>query len=202
MKLYKSIKTALAAKEEVTHLKLTLSGELPVEIQDLKNLKEIYLDGNCSSISALNSLSRLELISMTLPRLCEGLKEILKLPRLKNLKLIGAEIENFEIPLDSELSPLQSLTVKDCSLKELPQAVGKLSLLTEMNLDSNELTDLPEGFKNLRHLKRLNLDRNKLNLFPPILSELKSLKHLSLDGNPFSDEEKARIQRLYHLTVH
>lgn len=202
MKLYKSLKTALASPGEVTHLKLSLTGEMPLEILDLKNLRELYLDGDCPVIPSLLNLSTLELISMTIPKIKDGLSGLLKLPRLKNLKLIGTDIEHFQIPQNSELSPLQSLTIKDCGLKALPPEIGRLGLLGEMNLDSNALEDLPSEFKYLHHLKRLNLDRNKLASFPSILTEMKSLKHLSLDNNLFSDEEKARIQRNYHLTVH
>lgn len=202
MKLFKSLKAALAAKDEVTHLKLTLSGIFPGEVLELKELREIYLDGECSAIPSLRPLTDLQLISLTLPTIKTGLHEILMLPRLKNLKIIGAIIDEFTVPQITELAPLQSLTIKDCELKTLPGGISRLGLLSEINLDSNSLSDLPQEFKNLHHLKRLNLDRNAFQIFPSVLTQMNSLKHLSMDGNPFSEDEKARIQRHHHLTIH
>ncbi len=202
MKLFKSLKSALAAKDEATHLKLTLKGDFPQEILSLHSLRELYLDGECQEIPSLKSLSQLELISLTLNQINAGLESLMSLPRLKNLKLIGVRIEDFTLPEVSELSPLHSLTLKECALNSLPKAIGKLGLLTEMNLAGNSLSELPSEFKNLHYLKRLNLDSNAFANFPEVLSGMKSLKHLSLDGNPFSEEEKARIQRYHHLTIH
>jgi leucine-rich repeat protein SHOC2 len=202
VKLFKSLKDAKAAKHEVTHLKLSLKGEFPLDILELPELRELYLDGNCPSIPCLSNLARLELISLTISTIEKGVEELLKLPRLKNLKLIGTRLSDFRIPSSDEISPLHSLTLKDCSLESLPKEIARLGLLSEINLDSNDLKDLPLEFQDLHFLKRLNLDKNKLTAFPAVLSKMKSLKHLSLDGNPFSEEEKARIQRQHFLTIH
>jgi Leucine-rich repeat (LRR) protein len=51
----------------------------------------------------------------------------------------------------------------------------------------------------LIRLKRLNLDQNQFSLFPDIIGKMSSLSHLSIDGNAFSEDEKARIQRQYHI---
>jgi Leucine-rich repeat (LRR) protein len=68
-----------------------------------------------------------------------------------------------------------------------------------MNLSGNQLSSLPFGFGQLKNLRRLNLDLNQFYKFPNLITSLPSLHHLSIDDNPFSDEEKARIQRVFHL---
>lgn len=202
MKLFKSLKSALSNKDEVTHLKLTLKVEFPKEIFQFQNLRELYLDGECEMIPKLTPLKRLELLALTSMNFKEGLEEVLCHPHLRNLKLIGLKLPEFSIPSLSELSPLLSLTLKECGLREISPAIARFHLLSELNLDGNLLSKLPNEFKSLHFLKRLNLDRNDFKTFPSVLSELNSLKHVSLDGNSFDEEEKARIQREYHLTVH
>lgn len=202
MKLFKSLKSALSARQEVTHLKLTLKGEFPGEILSLSELRELYLDGDSPSIPDLSSLAHLELLSLSGTGMESNVSALLKLPRLKNLKLIGMELSDISVQGVSELSPLVSLTIKSCALTELPASIGRFGLITEMNLDGNALSDLPREFKNLSFLKRLNLDHNRFERFPSVLGEIPSLKHLSLDGNLFDEDEKARIQRQHHLTIH
>jgi hypothetical protein len=38
-------------------------------------------------------------------------------------------------------------------------------------------------------------------MFPDQIKKMSRLHHLSIDGNHFSEEEKERIQREFHLTI-
>jgi adenylate cyclase len=71
--------------------------------------------------------------------------------------------------------------------------------LQEFHLPGNQLSSLPFAFKELHQLRRLNLDSNSFKLFPDLIKSMKTLTHLSIDGNSFDEDEKARIQREFHI---
>lgn len=203
MKLYKSLKSALAVREEVTALKLSVSGDLPPEIFAFPHLRELYLEGDLKEVSKdIQEWKKLELLSLKLTYKPLHLSSIFALPSLRNLKIIETPVATFQLPLGHVRAPLVSLTMKSADLSGLPQEIGMLGGLEELNLSSNELQDLPEGFKDLTRLKRLNLDQNRFTRFPDFLGSMPSLRHLSLDNNLFPEEEKERVQRQFHLTIH
>jgi len=74
-----------------------------------------------------------------------------------------------------------------------------LQALEELQLQGNDLKALPFSFKELKLLKRLNLDQNRFEKFPDQIRSMPKLGHLSIDGNDFSEEEKERIQREFHI---
>lgn len=201
MKLYKKLSDAMRARSHVLFLKLKISdGTIPLEIYDLTNLQELYLEGNFEELpDDLLKLRQLKVLSLKSSRWIGTLSVPLSLPSLLNLKVIDTKISTLHFPLGMRDSQLTSLTLKNTHLELLPEEISQFQTLLELNLSGNFLTDLPLGFSELKKLKRLNLDSNKFQILPSLIRSLPNLNHLSLDQNPLKKEERARIQREFHL---
>ena len=71
-------------------------------------------------------------------------------------------------------------------LKKLPAALGRLSMLTSLTLDSNHLKALPAELCNLVRLEILSCGHNGLLSLPENIGALTKLKKLLLAGAPLS----------------
>jgi Leucine-rich repeat (LRR) protein len=201
MKLYKKLNEALKDRPSVRALKLATSGgALPPEIFEFTNLEELYLEGDLTEISGdLQSLSKLMILSLKSSQGLSSIAGTFRLSSLKNFKVIDTNLSRLDLPLGFFNSCLNSLTLKNTNLQILPDEISQLQGLVELNLSGNLLSHLPAGFTELKNLRRLNLDSNKFHQFPDLIRNLPKLHHLSLDQNPLSEEEKARVERMYHL---
>ena len=180
MNLYKNLTSALKEREDVKAIKLSLKGTFPLELFDLLNLEEVYLEGECENFKG-------------------DLSPVFSLPSLESLKIIETPIKTFLLPLGKINAPLRLLTIKSCGLQKLPEEISMFTKLQEFHLPGNQLTSLPFAFKELHQLRRLNLDSNSFKVFPDLIKSMKTLTHLSIDGNSFDEDEKARIQREFHI---
>lgn len=203
MKLYKNLNAAYKDRDQVKALKINIKGEdFPQELLNFPNLDELYLEGNCKSFPALPPVwQSLKVLSIKWPLFTGDISPLFSLPQLENLKIIDTPFTHFLLPIGFASAPLKSLTIKDCCLTSLPEEISVLSDLYELNLSGNQLTGLPRSFTSLSGLKRLNLDQNKFEHFPDPIKSMENLSHLSIDQNLFSEEEKARIQREFHIWV-
>lgn len=82
-----------------------------------------------------------------------------------------------------------TLNLSDLGLTTLPDCIGTLSHLKELNLSSNALTarSIPMSLDNLSQLETINLDRNQLEEVPPTIALMAvhpSLRSVSIIGNP------------------
>src|SRR5262245_3448794 len=127
-----SLATALAHPDEVTELNLPCSEKLtklPPQIGQLRRLEKLVLD--CGNGGSMN---------VSLP------EDIGSLQRLTVLTLHGV--------LDARPSPGEtSLTVP----ARLPEALGKLTALKELDLSRNGLASVPEQIGSLVNLEILDL---------------------------------------------
>ncbi|MBD3197389.1 MAG: hypothetical protein GF317_20200, partial [Candidatus Lokiarchaeota archaeon] len=89
----------------------------------------------------------------------------------EEIGVIFKEFEKLELYLDSY------------DLKTLPESIGTLTSLKELNLIANKITTLPESIGNLNALKELNLSANKITTLPESIGNLTSLKELDLRSN-------------------
>jgi len=78
--------------------------------------------------------------------------------------------------------PLQALVVNNNRLVSLPEEIGKMSTLMELDASCNEITHLPVQIGDLSALKVLDLRRNHLQEIPIEISYLQ-LSTLDLSGN-------------------
>jgi leucine-rich repeat protein SHOC2 len=203
MKLFKNLSEASKQREEVQTLKINIQDEkFPEDLSNFPNLCELYLEGSCQECPAyLPGWEKLKVLSIKWPQFKGELSFLFSLPALENLKIINTPILSFKLPLGHAAAPMKSLTIKGCGLLCLPEEISMLNSLTEMNLSVNQLSSLPPSFVHLKLLKRLNLDQNVFSMFPDFIKRISALGHLSMDGNAFPEEEKARIQREFHIWV-
>jgi Leucine-rich repeat (LRR) protein len=202
--VYKNLKKALSEREQVLILKISLQEKnIPDELFCFPHLSELYLEANHleSWPKDLSGWSKLKVLQIRAPRLRDSLCTLFELPRLENLKTSETPLEPLRLPFGGIRSPIRYLTLKGAALKSLPEEFGEFKDLEELTLAQNKLSSFPQSVKFLSNLKRLNLDQNEFKIFPDILAQLAKLKHVSIDHNSFSQEEKDRIQRVYHLSL-
>lgn len=135
----------------------------------------------------------------------------LKISNSKNAELLS-KIGQFQ-----NLEKLSIVCLED--LKELPESMGELKKLKELNMDNGNgcsmNAKLPESIGNLSELQILNLAGAQDNRvigkkttlprhqLPPSLSKLKKLETLDLSRNGFSEIPTvvAKIPKLKHLSL-
>jgi Leucine-rich repeat (LRR) protein len=131
--------------------------DLPEEIGALRRLEELVIDnGNGCSMN------------VTLPR------SIGRLENLRVLRLYGA-LDGRDLGAEEGARPPVS--------KPLPDTLGNLAKLEELDLGRNGLTEVPTQVGSLRGLKKLGLDYNAVRVLPPFVGNLTKLEELSLNSN-------------------
>jgi internalin A len=85
------------------------------------------------------------------------------------------------------------------TIEEIPDEIGQLTNLTELNLNSNQLQRLPETIGQLTNLTELHLSCNNFQVLPETISQLTNLTKLDLSHNKFQALPKA-IGQLTNLT--
>ncbi|MDR2694199.1 MAG: leucine-rich repeat domain-containing protein [Chitinispirillales bacterium] len=101
------------------------------------------------------------------------------------------------------LTALKGLFFKGNALRELPQDIGVLSELVELNLADNiDLGAIPSGIGSLRNLKKLDIRYCGLTDLPPEVGNLKNLESLQMWGNGFIElpnciTELSSLKELY-----
>ncbi|MFX1536412.1 MAG: leucine-rich repeat domain-containing protein [Promethearchaeota archaeon] len=96
-----------------------------------------------------------------------------------------------------------SLGIPNKGLVVLPESIGKLSSVQDIQLFSNQLKTLPESFGDLKSLRLLNLVNNKLETLPEFFTQQKSLQNLFLNRNKLDilPESFGRLKALQTLNV-
>lgn len=82
---------------------------------------------------------------------------------------------------------LRTLHCGDLHLTRLPDELGFLHALNELDVGGSQLVSLPEGLVHLRQLRRLVLRYNQFRAVPAVLGRMPQLWSLDLFGNPLVD---------------
>ncbi|CAH6824929.1 Lrch1 [Phodopus roborovskii] len=72
--------------------------------------------------------------------------------------------------------PLKVLIASNNKLGSLPEEIGQLKQLMELDVSCNEITALPQQIGQLKSLRELNVRRNYLKVLPPELADLPLVK--------------------------
>ena len=153
---------------------------------DLTSLEKLDVRGDlfegfpsdAMSLVNLNELTISEMKNTDLPfglSLFPNLKmiNVLRCENLTNVRGVGV------------LSSLESLTVVDTKLKELPSEIGNLLELRYLFVFRNEIIDdLPAEIGSLVNLKVLDVNGNKISHLPAEIGNLSNLEALDLRNNP------------------
>jgi len=114
----------------------------------------------------------------------------------------GVSIATFPVEI-FKLTALRGLFLKGNALREIPQEIGTLSELIELNLADNlELGRLPSGIGNLKNLRKLDIRYCGLTDLPSEVGNLKNLESLQMWGNgfielPYCITELTNLKELY-----
>ncbi|KAF8032650.1 hypothetical protein BT93_D1541 [Corymbia citriodora subsp. variegata] len=105
--------------------------------------------------------------------------------RARALDLKGKLMDQIEwLPTSlGKLSVVTELDISENRIMALPSSIGDLRALTKLSIQSNQLINLPESFCELINLQDLDLQANRLRTLPPSFGNLSSLVNLNLSSN-------------------
>ena len=124
-----------------------------------------------------------------------------------NLKGLTANFDLTEIPDNiGNLRNLQELNLNGNSLDQLPETIGNLENLLALYLGNNYLESLPETIGNLKNLETLELYYNHLDTLPESFGALQNLIRLNMnevnDENPIVlPKSFGALHNLRHLEI-
>lgn len=133
---------------------------------------------------------RLSLQSVRLTGLLGNLRLRANFEHVLHLDLIDAQLLNGDMHFLDSFPRLISLSLRNNQLTQLPQAVGHMSSLTHLSLESNPIqwsTNDLERLGSLSHLQQLSLAHNRLLTRAPHLGNLPRLEALSLRNTGIAD---------------
>lgn len=170
-----------------------LSGGLPPELGDLRELKILNLTSNNISgniPATITNLSKLEDLNLSTNYFNGWLPaNIGNLTNLRTLRLSVNRLSGDIPPSVGNLMQLTSLLLNQNLFSgTIPASVGNLSNLEELVLSQNDLSGtMPPSISNLEKLRSLILSQNMLTgSIPASFANLKALRTLSLDENRLS----------------
>ncbi|XP_035845642.1 disease resistance protein RPV1 isoform X2 [Helianthus annuus] len=186
----KRLKSVLFIKDLESLEFLNVSGLHLKEFQNIilchsnSNLQQLDFSGNDveNLPSSIGNLHKLVYLSFSW---CEKLKSlpgsICSLQHLRVLKLRFCGIE--ELPEDiGQLECLEELDLRRSKIKHLPDSICKLKHLKTLILQGCKVCKLPENFGQIDSLNRLGLTSTKIRDIPPSICKLKHLKVLDLSN--------------------
>ncbi|KAF3421390.1 hypothetical protein E2986_10723 [Frieseomelitta varia] len=156
--------------------------ELPEEVTEFLFLEKLHLYHNAiriipETVAMLQSLNYLDLRSVR-----AGSREATKAsPRHGGLD----RNQLTSLPREICRLPLQTLLVAHNRLASLPDELGRMSALAELDAGCNEITNLPPRMGDLARLRSLDLRSNMIVHLPIELTYLRLVK-LDISGNRIS----------------
>ncbi|XP_074924441.1 DISP complex protein LRCH3 isoform X9 [Chelonoidis abingdonii] len=157
--------------------------ELPAEACHFVSLESLNLYQNCIRYipEAILNLQSLTFLNISRNQLSTLPVHMCSLP----LKVLIAS-NNKLVSLPEEIGQLRHLTELDVSCNEIqtiPPQIGSLESLRDLNIRRNHLVHLPEELAELP-LIRLDFSCNKITTIPVCYRNLRHLQTITLDNNP------------------
>jgi len=184
----------------------SLSGPIPTELGNLRNLQELKLNDNSLSgtiPTELGNLSDLQELWLHSNSLSGPIPT--ELGNLSNLERLWLDGNSLSGPIPAQLdnlSNLQYLYLRSNQLSgPIPTELGNLSNLEALSLSFNQLSGpIPTQLGNLSNLRSLGLNDNSLSgPIPTQLGNLSNLFGLWLDDNSLSGPIPAQLGNLSNL---
>ncbi|XP_078211003.1 DISP complex protein LRCH3 isoform X37 [Callithrix jacchus] len=157
--------------------------EIPIEACHFVSLENLNLYQNCIRYipEAILNLQALTFLNISRNQLSTLPVHLCNLP----LKVLIAS-NNKLVSLPEEIGHLRHLMELDVSCNEIqtiPSQIGDLQALRDLNVRRNHLVHLPEELAELP-LIRLDFSCNKITVIPVCYRNLRHLQMITLDNNP------------------
>ncbi|XP_063478239.1 DISP complex protein LRCH3 isoform X4 [Symphalangus syndactylus] len=157
--------------------------EIPIEACHFVSLENLNLYQNCIRYipEAILNLQALTFLNISRNQLSTLPVHLCNLP----LKVLIAS-NNKLVSLPEEIGHLRHLMELDVSCNEIqtiPSQIGNLEALRDLNIRRNHLVHLPEELAELP-LIRLDFSCNKITTIPVCYRNLRHLQTITLDNNP------------------
>ncbi|KAG3115821.1 hypothetical protein PI125_g5192 [Phytophthora idaei] len=110
-------------------------------------------------------------------------ERVLPFRDLLALRITGHDLREIPEALPLALPSLETLSFIDDGLGKLPESIGTLRHLMELDLTKNRLRELPDTLTKLTGLKALNLSCNVLEKLPEEFGKLDKLEKIWLENN-------------------
>uniref|UniRef100_A0A674JZZ3 Leucine-rich repeat-containing protein 7 n=1 Tax=Terrapene triunguis TaxID=2587831 RepID=A0A674JZZ3_9SAUR len=178
--------------------------ELPEVLEQIQNLKELWMDNNSLQMlpGSIGKLKQLVYLDMSKNRIETVDLDVSGCEALEDLLLSSNMLQQLPDSLGL-LKRLTTLKVDDNQLTVLPNAIGNLSLLEEFDCSCNELESLPSTIGYLHSLRTLAVDENFLSELPREIGSCKNVTVMSLRSNKleFLPDEIGQMQKLRVLNL-
>jgi Leucine-rich repeat (LRR) protein len=101
------------------------------------------------------------------------------------------------------LKKLTELELNNNVIETLPASIGKLQALKKLSLSNNVLNKLPQELFELKNLEELSLMNCQLEALPEQISQLTKLKNFEIEGNLFTalPESIVNLTKLENLSL-
>ncbi|XP_063458745.1 DISP complex protein LRCH3 isoform X9 [Pan paniscus] len=167
----------------ITDLSRNRLSEIPIEACHFVSLENLNLYQNCIRYipEAILNLQALTFLNISRNQLSTLPVHLCNLP----LKVLIAS-NNKLVSLPEEIGHLRHLMELDVSCNEIqtiPSQIGNLEALRDLNVRRNHLVHLPEELAELP-LIRLDFSCNKITTIPVCYRNLRHLQTITLDNNP------------------
>uniref|UniRef100_H0VEU2 Leucine-rich repeat-containing protein 7 n=1 Tax=Cavia porcellus TaxID=10141 RepID=H0VEU2_CAVPO len=178
--------------------------ELPEVLDQIQNLRELWMDNNALQVlpGSIGKLKMLVYLDMSKNRIETVDMDISGCEALEDLLLSSNMLQQLPDSIGL-LKKLTTLKVDDNQLTMLPNTIGNLSLLEEFDCSCNELESLPSTIGYLHSLRTLAVDENFLPELPREIGSCKNVTVMSLRSNKleFLPEEIGQMQKLRVLNL-
>ncbi|XP_030458931.2 disease resistance protein RPV1-like [Syzygium oleosum] len=190
------------------------------DISSFLNLRILVFAEHCpespqigSSIDKLKRLKRLEITAAIVQPskfsqsphfdLCIVPSAICRLKNLSILKLEGQCMRELHPSIGDMASLMCSSLVHCYRLRKLPDSIGKLRLLLELNLFNTRIRELPDSIADLKMLEKMKLGRTRIRELPNSIGGLESLLDLDLQCTEITTLPASigYLKRLRRLTM-
>ncbi|KAF7851513.1 hypothetical protein BT93_L3789 [Corymbia citriodora subsp. variegata] len=169
---------------------------------DYLEIKSEAIESLLKSIDGLKSLAMLR-IDQRLSMLPHSIGNSAK---VKHLILPQRELRKLPNSI-GQLESLLELDVQFLKISELPHSIGNLERLKVLRCSHCHLEKLPDSIGSLRSLVKLDLSGSRIKSLPDCIGNLKMLKVLNLNDSRISELPKTigmleNLERLYACSEH